>query len=65
MVPGPSQRLRRHLTSGFFTGGSENGIFYVLDVHSGHVVWEYHIGVPIKASPAVADHRVLISAFER
>ena len=35
--------------------GSSDGRFYVLDLNTGKLVWEYESGAPMTASPAIAN----------
>jgi outer membrane protein assembly factor BamB len=42
--------------------GSSDGRLYVLDVASGHKLWEFDAGSPITSSPAIASGRLVISA---
>jgi outer membrane protein assembly factor BamB len=44
--------------------GSDNGIFYVLDLQTGKNLWEFKIGVPIKASPVMSGTMVVVSAYD-
>jgi outer membrane protein assembly factor BamB len=42
--------------------GSNDGRLYVLDLAKGTKVWEYEIGSPVSASPAIAAGRVVVGA---
>ena len=42
--------------------GSNDGRFYVLDLHMGKKIWEFEAGAPLSASPAFASGRIVIGA---
>lgn len=68
-LEGARHQLHRNVATPLIHGphvyfGSDNGIFYVLDVDTGKPVWQYSTGVPIKASAAVSGDRVVVSAFD-
>ena len=44
--------------------GADNGIFYALDARNGRSLFGYKVGVPVKASPAVSEKWVVVSAFD-
>jgi outer membrane protein assembly factor BamB len=44
--------------------GSDNGTFYVLAASSGEVAWRYHVGAPIKSSPAISGNMIYFAAFD-
>jgi outer membrane protein assembly factor BamB len=46
-----------------FVGG-DDGYFYVLNLLTGELEWEYQIGTPIKSSPAISGNMVYVSAFD-
>jgi outer membrane protein assembly factor BamB len=41
--------------------GAQNGYIYSLDRQTGELVWEWHEGVPISASPTVTDGVVYVA----
>ena len=42
--------------------GSDDGYVYVLGLEDGKELWNYEIGAPVKASPAVTDKWVVVGA---
>jgi outer membrane protein assembly factor BamB len=42
--------------------GASDGRFYVLDLASGKMVWEFEAGAPLTASPAIAAGRIVIGS---
>jgi eukaryotic-like serine/threonine-protein kinase len=42
--------------------GSNDGMFYVLNLQSGAKVWEFNAGAPLSASPAIANGRIVIGS---
>jgi outer membrane protein assembly factor BamB len=42
--------------------GSGDGRFYVFDLATGAKVWEYDMGGPLSASPALANGRIVIGS---
>ena len=42
--------------------GSNDGMFYVLNLSSGAKLWEFNAGAPLSASPAVANGRIVIGS---
>jgi outer membrane protein assembly factor BamB len=42
--------------------GSSDGRFYVLDTRKGDKLWEFDMGGPVTASPAVASGRIVIGS---
>ena len=60
LINGSSPALCR---SHVFVGG-DDGWFYVLDLGTGEKRWEYRVGTPIKASPAISGNMVFVSAFD-
>jgi eukaryotic-like serine/threonine-protein kinase len=42
--------------------GSNDGRFYVLDFATGAKIWEYNVGEPLSASPAVSEGRIVIGS---
>lgn len=42
--------------------GSNDGMFYVLDLSNGSKLWEFNAGAPLSASPAIANGRIVIGS---
>ena len=42
--------------------GSNDGMFYVLNLSSGAKLWEFNSGAPLSASPAIANGRIVIGS---
>jgi len=42
--------------------GSNDGMFYVLDLANGSKLWEFNAGGPLSASPAIANGRIVIGS---
>ena len=42
--------------------GSNDGRFYVLNLHTGAKLWEFNAGAPLSASPAIGRGRIVIGA---
>ncbi|MGZ8847238.1 MAG: outer membrane protein assembly factor BamB family protein [Pyrinomonadaceae bacterium] len=42
--------------------GSNDGMFYVLNLTTGSKLWEFNAGAPLSASPAIANGRIVIGS---
>ena len=42
--------------------GSNDGMFYVLNLTNGNKLWEFNAGGPLSASPAIANGRIVIGS---
>ena len=42
--------------------GSNDGMFYVLNLSNGAKLWEFNAGAPLSASPAIANGRIVIGS---
>jgi outer membrane protein assembly factor BamB len=42
--------------------GSNDGLFYVLNLDTGAKLWEFNTGAPLSASPAIGKGRIVIGS---